>query len=530
MIKEPDYKNAEWLFYEGKKDSAFYYFNEVVSKPKDSLQTAMAYNYMASMQSDAGDYFGSQESLLSSLKYLDKKQEKYHECLASDYNELGVTSLNLGHYDAAIDYYDQALPFVKEEPFKLVVLNNKAVALQRKHQYSAAQRIYDSVLALLPLNTQEYARVLSNLAKTKWLKDKGYNAAPEFLEALRIRQYNKDEWGENASYAHLADYYTPSHPDSALLYSNNMYAIAQRLNSPDDQLEALQKLIKLVPATSVKAYFERYQHLNDSLQNARSAAKNQFALIRYESEKHKAENLELQQENTEKQSQIQLQRLFSFFAVVIFLFILFFIVWRSRKKKQQLELQTEKTIKEKELKTSQKVHDVVANGLYRLMTEIQYREDIDKEYLLDKIEDMYEQSRDISYEPQAIYKAFHEELGDLISAFNSDETKVFIFGNEEPLWTNISTPVRHEVKCILQELMVNMKKHSSAGNVALSFERSDDLIQIQYTDDGIGLPAEIREGNGLKNTGNRINVIGGKISFENKTTKGLKVLISFPIR
>lgn len=66
-----------------------------------------------------------------------------------------------------------------------------------------------------------------------------------------------------------------------------MFEIAKQLDSPDDQLEALQKLIALEPSEKSKFYFSKYQKINDSLQTARSKAKNQFALIRYETEKEK---------------------------------------------------------------------------------------------------------------------------------------------------------------------------------------------------------------------------------------------------
>jgi gentisate 1,2-dioxygenase len=64
-----------------------------------------------------------------------------------------------------------------------------------------------------------------------------------------------------------------------------MYNAAKEIKNPDDQLEALQKLIALEPSEKSKFYFSKYQKINDSLQNARSKAKNQFALIRYETEK-----------------------------------------------------------------------------------------------------------------------------------------------------------------------------------------------------------------------------------------------------
>ena len=82
---------------------------------------------------------------------------------------------------------------------------------------------------------------------------------------------------------------------------------------------------------------------------------------------------------------------------------------------------------------------------------------------------------------------------------------------------------------ILQELMINMKKHSEAKNVVLKFERGEGELRIQYTDDGVGLPADFRYGNGLKSTGNRIYNLGGAIIFDIAKAKGTKINISFPI-
>src|SRR5690606_4084000 len=89
-----------------------------------------------------------------------------------------------------------------------------------------------------------------------------------------------------------------------LFYAYKMYEVANKLNSANDRLTALKKLIMLGPSKTAKPHFEVYQKLNDSLQTARNAAKNQFAIIRYETEKHKADNLQLLQENTVKKHQM----------------------------------------------------------------------------------------------------------------------------------------------------------------------------------------------------------------------------------
>jgi len=525
---EPDYEKAESFLYV-KNDSAYYYFNKVVSNSLDSLQIAMAYNRMASMQSDAGDYFGSQERLLNSLRHLNEQDEKDLYCLSSDYNELGGTSLNLKNYDAAIEYYDLALKYVQDEEFKFTILNNKAVVYQKKKDFPQAITIYNSIISKNLKDKRTYARILSNRGRTRWLQDSAYKAAPELLAALQIRLKENDYWGQNASYAHLSDFYSHSRPDSALIYADKMYSVACYLNSPDDEVEALQKLIILSAPQSANRYFTRYQYLDDSIQTARNTAKNQFALIRYNAEKNKVENLRLQKENAEKKVLITQQSTAIYVAVLIILII---IGW-YRKYKQQTVFKAEALIREHALKTSQKVHDIVANGLYRLMAEIQYKPDIEKEEVLNKIDTMYEQSRQISYEyePSVTSNQNHEsKIVQLLESFSTDTIKVFIVGSDSCSWQKINAKVMIEVEHILQELMINMRKHSKASIVVIRFEQQNNCIKIQYTDDGVGLPPKYSFGNGLRNTGNRIKKIKGTIIFENNLKGGLLVQASFPIK
>ena len=95
------------------------------------------------------------------------------------------------------------------------------------------------------------------------------------------------------------------------------------------------------------------------------------------------------------------------------------------------------------------------------------------------------------------------------------------------LWDRTTTQVQTEIEQVLQELMINMKKHSGAQNVVLKFESHQDIIQIFYSDDGVGLPSTFQYGNGLTNTENRIKRIGGNFIFE-ATINGLKIRISIP--
>ncbi len=512
-------------------DSAFYYFNEVATQSSDSLEIASALNYMAIIQHNAGDYFGSIESLLAALGYLKEETDDKRPYYQAVYNLLGSNNLTLDNYIDAILYYQQTVELTTDPNFKNIARNNLAVAYQKQGDYAKAIELLTAIQNDTASNPANQARIQSNLARTRWLQNIAYNPLPDFWTALQVRKKENDQWGLNASYSHLPDYYSVTRADSALFYATNMYEVATRLNSVDDQLEALQKIIPLAAPGNAKRYVAEYMQLSDSLQKARNTARNQFALVRYESAKSKAENLELLNANAEKEWLLFRQQLIGGTLVVGLLGLMVFLINRQRKKKEQLQLQYQQSLRDQQLKTSQKVHDVVANGLYRIMTTIEYKEELDKNELLDSIEELYEKSRDISYESpdtQPAAASYHQSINDLLKGFASETTRVVIVGNEPEYWENLHPAAKKSLEQVLQELMVNMRKHSKASLVVVKFEKDHQALKINYTDNGIGFPEAYKFGNGLKNTENRILELNGHISFGQHQPTGLTIEIHLP--
>ncbi|MGY4384670.1 tetratricopeptide (TPR) repeat protein [Pedobacter sp. UYP24] len=507
-------------------DSSFIYFNnakEQFLKTGDSIKAAGCLINMAIISGDQGDYFGSQEISLSAIKYLDDTDEKQRQLLSSNFNNLGKMANLLKNYNEANDFYLKSIDLTKEKNSKAIYLNNIAINLSDQKQYDSALKYFNQLIEdkNLMQNKRTFSRVLSNISETKWLKNPNYNAAPDFLKALAIRIQEDDKWGQNASYSHLANFYAKKRPDSGLFYAQKMYTVAIKIQSANDQLEALQKLIKLSPSNLSIPYFERYQSLADSVQIARGNAKNQFALVRYETEKSKADNLLLQNDNDYKRYQI-----FILIAGLVIVVTGGGILYRYRK--QRLALQAKNQIHENQLKTSKKVHDVVANGLYRIMSDIQNKPDINREHLLDEVESLYEKSRDISYENiQKDEDIFNKRIQDILTSFENEQLKVYTSGNDPLMWQTISTIIKQELEYIIQELMVNMSKHSQATKVNWIFERLGNQVKITYMDNGCGFDEKVKFKNGLTNTGNRMQSIGGTITFDRNVEKGLKISLSF---
>jgi tetratricopeptide (TPR) repeat protein len=526
--KNPNFLKAYKFRDAGEKDSAFIYYNKAkdeLLQEKDSLNAAVCMINMAIIASDKSDFFGAQELALNAASFLDDKNPDHFKYNLSNYNALGIITSSLKQYDKAVEFYNKSLEFTSDNALILDIKSNIANNYRKNGDYEAAILIFKSIISQ-EKNSVDYARILSNYTSTKWLQNPNYNASRELREGLRIRIQEKDELGENNSYDHLTDYYLKTRPDSALYFAKQWHEMVYSLDSPDDLLECLKKLILLSDEQNSKKYFAQYRQLADSIQTVKNNAKNQFSLVRYETEKYKANNLMLQRKAT-----IRTIWIISLSILLVGGSILS-IVWYKRRTKR-LALITKNAIQEGHLKTSKKVHDVVANGIYQIMTEIENNKEIVHEQILDRMEVLYERSRDISYEVLAKANdesGFENTIRELLVSFASQETKVVIVGNTSELWKHLPPEDQFEIKQVLQELMVNMRKHSRATQVAVRFELKDSKIFIYYTDNGIGMPKGIKFKNGLENTGNRINYIGGNINFGASTTGGLNVQLIIPIK
>ncbi len=508
-------------------DSAFYYYTlakDQYLKNNDSLRIGQCLVNMAIIENKKGDFYGSIETSVKANSYFkNTKDSTVRRDLASSFNNMGIASAFMYNYDDAIKFYKEAIQYVITNDKRLTYYNNLAVSLlYKKDTKQALKYLSHSILAK---DSIDYSRALNNFAKAKFWENKNYNPLPEFYKALEIRQKINNIEGLNSSYSTLSDYFKDRDKNKALFYAQQMLQTAIRVKNPEDKLQALNKLINLDNNNIIK-YFNDYQHLNDSLMISRNRAKNQFAYFRYGIETEKAENLSLKADSAEKDNHILRQY---FLLVILIIAIIFIIIWYRRR---QLKLKQEKEleVKNTQLKMSKKVHDVVANGLYHMMIDVQNNPEMDKTKILNNIEKMYEESRDISHENIA-EKDFAQRFINMITSYSSEEVKVLPVSYKESIWENIPYNTQLELYYIIREILVNMKKHSKAQRASVKFEKNDKNLTIRYTDNGVGIDdLEQQKGTGIHNTENRIESIGGDITFEKNPTGGLIIEITIPIQ
>lgn len=525
--KSKDYQWGVYYddYFPGKRDSAFFLLNRVVNNSNDSIEKADAYFRMGRIQLFAGDYLSAQASFLSGIKTSDQSDTAHYDYLAANYNGLANASFELKDYASAIASYRLASNFATSYDQKLYLFNNLGVTYQKQGDYKSSASILDSAANNITRDTSIKGKIVSNFARTKWLADPAYNPVSEFMHALTLLSLIRDSSSITSTFGHLSDYYEKTRPDSASYYALKRLEVAKNLDDPSDKLAALNQLIKVGPLNQTRQFAEEYLELNDSITEARSKDRNQYALIRFDAEKSKADNLLLQKH-------IGNQRLTIWGVVLLGVLAITGILIRARIRRIKSNQEAERKIKESQLKTSQKIHDVVANGLYGIMNELEHRKIIEKNTLITRIEGLYEKSRNISYEEvsPADNPNYDRQIYELFSNFSTEQTEVYVLGNQPTFWKNITGFQKNELLLVLKELLVNMRKHSGAKNVSVVFRQEHRKAFIVYTDDGTGFPADIEFGNGLKNTVNRIHALSGEIIFEKSKKGGASVSIIFPLQ
>ena len=99
------------------------------------------------------------------------------------------------------------------------------------------------------------------------------------------------------------------------------------------------------------------------------------------------------------------------------------------------------------------------------------------------------------------------------------------------LESNIEQRLEKDIEVTLFRVIIecvnNTLKYANANNILIKLSKSENLVTIEYTDDGIGFNYEETmksgKGLGLFNMQNRISVLGGSFVIDTMKDKGLKI-------
>ncbi len=514
-------------------NSAFYYFNKskiTFEIAKDSANIVFNVIQMANIQQINGDYYGSKETLTEALPYV-KNDNNYIVAINNFY---GIADKELSLYDDAAFYYKQALKDATDSISKQSPLNNIAVVYIKQKKYDKAIEILKSILNQKFANKKEFAktkaRVLDNLGFAYFKNGNSVKGLQFMTEGMQLRNKIADFYGSIESYLHLAEFYAKTDSQKSNEYAQKAYQIATKFRSIDERLKALSHLISNGSGTK---YAQQYISLNDSIIKIRNNFKNKFAKIKYDSKKEKDENQKLKLERTENLLALQTakyQRIFFVLGIIILVLTLIYLrkYYQNKNRIEKLEASYDT-----ETRIAKDIHDELANDVFHAITYTQTQSlatENSKENLIQKLDHIYTRVRGISRENNDVDTGtnFSSHLKEMLSTYNSTSTNVIINSIEKVNWDAIDEIKKVTIYRVLQELMVNMKKHSHAPLVVLKFESNQKSVFINYVDNGKGTEKNKIIKNGLQNMENRILAIKGTITFDTEPDKGFKVNIKLP--
>ncbi len=530
------FKIAEYYRNKNKNDSAYYFLNEsknIFIELKDSVQVGKKLNIMGRILIDDSDYFSGETTLIEALEYLEPKIDSVS--LINVYFNLSIALRKQFNYKQALEKINKAIKLNKSTKSGAILINTKALTLRERKEYRKAIKLYDSLSKSKSVieNKKEYARVIDNLAYTQWLSNNFLNVEDKLIEALNIRKSKNDIQGLIASNSHLMKYYSNKNELKAMEHANELYELTVEQNNTEDRLDALYYLSHLSATEVSKAYSNLYIKIKDSITKARDIAKNKYAAIRYDSTKDRETALKLETQlaksNLQK-SNYQIQLLALAILLIITSSIGIFINYR---RKQQTKIARIEERHKTNNRLSKKLHDEVGNDLYYLLLQLQkvsgFTSDQENLKILKGFDTVYHKLRDFSRDHKIeTGEEYGDELLSLLDSYGDENTKVITSELETSFWTEVSPLKKEELYWVLKELLTNMKKHSQATIVAVTFAKEKKKITVNYIDNGIGtnLKKTISK-NGLSNVEIRMKDIGGTITFDSKPEEGFKANIVF---
>ena len=482
----------------------------------DTLNAIYDLRLLSIAEFKIGNNFNSENHAVEALNIIESMSTKdtLIDSRVGLYNQLGRIYRTSNNPIEAIRTFDKALEIANKLKDSVIILNNKANIYKDELDYIKALDIYTLLhKKQAQLNAYELALVVDNLGQVQSKLN-----LPEGLQnlkyALELRETNNDFIGQHSSNTHLAEFYLDKKDTTiAKMYAEKALALSGKINSSSFKLEAISTLMNM----DRNPLLHEYKKLTDSITNAKQIAENKNAFLKYNvAEEQKKTQASILLQEIESRKRLAYQSL----AFIIFLILVgSYFIYRNRYRKAKIE-----EIYKTETRIAKKVHDEVANDMYKVMTSLENNSGVDSK-VIDEMEKIYTKTRDISRENSAIdlRNDFDLQLNDLLLGYKNNKVNVITRNLSKMPWNTVTEHKKTAIYRVLQELMTNMRKHSQATFVTLVFKKEGSKIQIIYRDNGVG--CDLFKKNGLQHTESRIASLNGTINFESKQDDGFKASI-----
>jgi signal transduction histidine kinase len=526
-------------------DSSFYYYHKsknVSIALKDSIEIGRRLLSMAGLQVKELDFLGCEITTVEGLKYIEPIKE--YRTLISLYLSLGNALGYLKKPKEARGYYIKAMEIYTFNPVKdrreknyLTLLSNIGMTFKDEGNLKKATSLFKEGLnsdSLEMKHPKQYQTLLGNLSSIYFIQGKTEKAIEGYKIVLNSRIKTKNLYSQSVSHSFLAEAYLKNKKYSlAKKHANKGLELGKKTRNNKQVLDCLKFLSQLTKGETSKKYSEDYIKLNDSLFNRERNLKNQFAKVRYETEKKDKENTSLKQENERHELQIKTEKQYKIIgwltAGVSILFIGFGAsIVTNRRKKLVFEAKMKQIqVREKERqRIAKSLHDEVAGDIRMLHLELTKKKQLEEAKKLAVIKGTV---RNLSHQlsSESFEKvSFKDQIINLISDFFEIDFKIKVQEIDTVIWKDINNSIKRTLFLVIRESIQNSKTHAEASAVILNFKQTKKALTLTISDNGKGFnTASKKAGIGLKNMQERIEELNGTFSIEGTLDKGTSIYI-----
>ncbi len=533
-------------------------------KEQPGKDLCFAYQILASIYSDSRNYKLADETESKALKIA--KALDNPVLIGNSYNAMGINYNFEKKYDKAKQVFLDMAKLLEHSSDKLSyarALLNIGTAYRNLKQFDSAFYYNEKGRALaLQLNDRQQLAYADNDKGSFYVFQKQYAQALPFLEnAQKIREEQEDSNELFWTYIFLGDSYVGMKriPQGQQFY-HKAIQLAAANGRQQQQYEAYLRLSEMYAQhkkyDSAYFYNNKYAQLKDSVTQSRKDIATDIFIASYELGEKEQNILQLNEAMKASKSEIQKQRFWLAFAILMAVVLLVIILQARKLKKQQfgqlkleqsLAEESSKRLAEESLRKEQEriardLHDNVGSQLSYII------------YSLDGIND-YDATKRIAI-TESIAQSVRGVIGNLRETIwlisengthlqdFSDRLKVFAramfklsttkvnFEENIEMDTELNALQSLNLYRICQEILTNAFKHSEAANVYIQINFKDNVLQINIADDGKGFNVESRQGQGygLSNIGKRASESGIEVAQTSISESGTKYLLTMNVK
>lgn len=517
------------------KREAFRNFSVAVGefeRNKDSVMILYPLFEMAKMQLEFNDYSELEATCVQAISYFNSQTAPAFR--ANFYNYLGIAFSQQGEFEKARLTYLKSLAQANTLKDSLTIYNNLAYVRINAGEWSAAKKLLEEAAAKYDPGQFDgiQALIQDNLGYAS-VQSGNQEGLQQMRAALDYRIKSKDDFGAVTSYLHLAEASLKSNRVEALDYARRAENLSAVTQSIDDRLLALQFLAKESDDATAKHFLSTYFRLSDSINTLRRKTRSAFAAIKYDYRQEREKRLESEtataraEVKTVEERQVKWAMIF---VVALSLVAAFFGTryLKARGRKERLS-----AVYESEARIGEKLHDELANNIHQAIVFTEHHAlDIpeNRNKLLQNLDNAYQSTRDLSRENGRLDPSadMQEIIRDLVAKYNTSARPVLLIQMETVPWKELDEFGKIVIQRSIQELLVNMYKHSDCKRAIIRFQFENKKISVLYSDDGKGFETQGKR-NGLQIMENRILAAGGKFTFESSPGNGFRAQLILPI-